>query len=160
MHSFLAANKLPHYCPFWTLCLLNSTTAMAAPVQMKTWLLWSWKLDRSFCGMQNFSFWGESHEIWNMEGSVGKTFRNSWNSEIAAQFSPRSVQSSINDAFFNFLPLCHYCKHGNQACSINFMGFWNLMEEPAWMNIAWVSVAAAAWRPKPSVHRDCQPPTD
>lgn len=43
---------------------------------------------------------------------------------------------------------------------LTVMGFWKLMEEPAWIDIARVSVAAAAWRPKPSVHRDCQPPTD
>lgn len=48
----------------------------------------------------------------------------------------------------------------NKYVLLIVMGLWRLMEEPAWAGIAGVSAAAAAGRPKPSVHRDCQPPTD
>lgn len=124
--------------------------SQGCPVQMKTWLLWSWRLDST---ISTFGTSAQRH---------GRSCRQGFqNSSLLIYSSPKTnVETNIVMlSSVSYLTVTAVSMESKYVLLI-IMGLWRLTEEPAWVGIAGVSAAAAAGGPKPSVHRDCQPPTD
>lgn len=107
----LALAKDLHYCPFKEPALTKFHYSLGCPVQMKTWLLWSWRLDSTI------STFGKSAQ------RHGRSCRQGFQNQliIALLLSQNKTQRHYH-AFFSFLPHCHCCQHGKQICSIDCYG--------------------------------------
>lgn len=112
VNRFLAAGQGPALLSIQEPVLTKFHYCQGCPVQMKTWLLWSWRLDSTI------STFGKRAQ------RQGRSCRQGFQKQliIALQFSQNKTRDKYYDAFFNFLPHCHCCQHGKQICSTDCYG--------------------------------------